>query len=94
MNLDDIGREIDIPITSSFDGGILNIFFAEDVSKYTIEDLKLYVDGDIFIEDSNDIFESSYKVPDGVYMYDSTIGDFGGYTITIIKKVIDSYLVR
>ena len=43
MNLDDIGREIDIPITSSFDGGILNIFFAEDVSKYTIEDLKLYV---------------------------------------------------
>ncbi|MBW7844019.1 MAG: hypothetical protein H3C40_14980 [Ignavibacterium sp.] len=87
LNLDDIGREIDIPITSSFDGGILNIFFAEDVSKYTIEDLKLYVDGDIFIEDSNDIFESSYKVPDGVYMYDSTIGDFGGYSITIIKKV-------
>lgn len=36
---------------------------------------------------SNEIFESTYKVPDGIYMYDSTIGDFGGYSITIIKKV-------
>jgi len=87
VNLDDTGREIDIPITTSFDGGILNIFFAQDVSGYTAEDLKLYVDGDIFIEDSNEIFESTYKVPDGIYMYDSTIGDFGGYSITIIKKV-------
>ncbi|GAB6278268.1 MAG: hypothetical protein STSR0006_02640 [Lentimicrobium sp.] len=87
VNIDDIWREIDIPITTSFDGGILNIYFAEDVSGYTAEDLKLYVDGDIFIEDSNEIFESTYKVPDGIYMYDSTIGDFGGYAITIIKNV-------
>lgn len=87
VNIDEIGREIDIPVTTSFDGGILNIYFAEDVSGYTADDLKLYVDEDIFIEDSNEIFESTYKVPDGIYMYDSTIGDFGGYSITIIKKV-------
>lgn len=87
VNIDDVGRVIDIPLSASFDGGILNIYFAQDVSGYTAEDLKLYVDGDIFIEDSNEIFESTYKVPDGIYMYDSTIGDFGGYSITINKEV-------
>jgi len=55
-NISDPGREIDIPISSSFDGGNIIVYLAQDVSMYSAEDLLLYIDGDIEAEDDNSLF--------------------------------------
>lgn len=76
---------INVPVTSEFNGGNLNIFLSEDVSRYTQEELLLEVESDVYSEDPNSLMESSFKVVAGDYEYNSSLGQYGGYTILIEK---------
>ncbi|MFA6950023.1 MAG: hypothetical protein WCQ70_05000 [Lentimicrobiaceae bacterium] len=76
---------ISMPVSSEFNGGSLNIFIAEDVSRYTKEELALEVEQDVYSQDPQSINDKSFKVPAGIYEYDESLGQYGGYTITIVK---------
>lgn len=80
-----LDRDAQIPIISTFDGGIVNLYFAEDVSAYTESQLMLYVDEDIYVVDDNELFESAFKFPTGAYYFNLDLGDFGGYEIPVEK---------
>ncbi len=81
----DEGREIDIPFLTEFEGGNIFIYFSQDVSSYSQNDLELSIDGDVYVDDENDISQDSFKAPDGIYDFDPNLGDYGGYTIPIVK---------
>lgn len=55
------------------------LLLASDVSSLSLEDLYLYVDEDLygFEEESDDMI----FVPSGIYEYDGTLGEYGGYVI-------------
>lgn len=76
---------IELPVTSEFSGGDVNIYFSEDVSRYTPEELILHVDEDIYSEDEYSLFEDSFKVVSNDYEYNASLGQYGGYTISIQK---------
>lgn len=80
-----LDRDAQIPIISTFDGGIVNLYFAEDVSSYTAAQILLYIDEDIIALDDSNIFESIFKIPSGTYCFNQGLGDFGGYEIPVEK---------
>jgi hypothetical protein len=76
---------IEIPISSEYSGGYVNIYFSEDMSRYTPEELLLHVDEDVYSEDAYSLFEDVFKVVYGDYEYNASLGPFGGYIIEIEK---------
>lgn len=79
----DSDREVSIAIPNDFAGGDLYVYFSEDVSSYTSDELKLYIDEDIVADNSSDFFSDIFEIPQGVYNYDSSLGEYGGYTIQL-----------
>jgi len=53
--------------------------FSEDVSQYSADDLKFYIDETLTLNMDKKVL----KVAEGVYNYDSTLGEFGGYKIPL-----------
>lgn len=76
---------IEVPISSEYNGGDVNIYFSEDMSRYTPEELLLHVDEDVYSEDAYSLFEDSFKVVSGDYEYNEYLGQYGGYIIDIEK---------
>lgn len=79
----DSDREVSIAIPDDFTGGDLNVYFSEDVSSYTSDELKLHIDEDIVADNSSDFFSDVFEIPQGLYNYDSSLGEYGGYTIQL-----------
>jgi len=79
----DSDREVSIGIPDDFTGGDLNVYFSEDVSSYTLDELKLYIDEDIVGDNSSDFFNDVFEIPQVIYNYDSSLGEYGGYTIQL-----------
>lgn len=82
-----IGREIEVPFRIDTDEKNLLLYYAQDVSNFTLEELNLHVDEDIIAEDENDLMQSDYKIQNGVYHYNALLGDFGGYSIPLSKVI-------
>ncbi|MDY0078503.1 MAG: hypothetical protein RBR87_14645 [Bacteroidales bacterium] len=75
------GREIDIPYDASISNDGIYLYFSQDVSEYSVEELTLYVDDNIPIEDELNVMTNALYIPQGTYNYSSSIGDFGGYFV-------------
>lgn len=72
-------REIYYEISSQNQADTLILLLASDVSNIDYRDLDLYVDEDIYGFDEN--FTTQVMVPQGVYHYDQTRGEYGGYAV-------------
>lgn len=77
----DEGRQVSWKISSTELSEInsVNVYFRENVSEIAIDDLLFNVNQDVLIKD-NIYFQS------GSYQFDSNLGEFGGFTIKIVRK--------
>ena len=78
-------REIYYEIGNDSQCDTLILLLASDVSNIESPELDLYVDEDIYVFDDN--FTTQVTVPQGVYHYNNSLGEYGGYAVnyTITK---------
>jgi len=66
-----------IPVSYNDDFVVFN--FSQDVSNFNVDELKFYIDEKLTLN----MGEKMLIINEGVYDYDSNIGEFGGYKIPI-----------
>ena len=72
-------RVIDVPLTVEEGQNYIYLYYAQDVSHFSAFDLKFIVDQDIQVADN--LF-----IKKGNYIYNSGLGDFGGYKIPLKEQ--------
>ena len=83
-NLEESDREICSPIVEENSINYVYLYFDEDVSNYSEDDLVFVLENELQAINEKD--ESVITLPVGTYYYNSSIGEFGGYKIALIKS--------
>ncbi len=84
-----VGREVNIPLifnSSNSTFSKITIEFTSSPSFLSTEDIRFYIDEDFKIDVTPEMNlpYQKIRIPEGIIEYDSSIGQYGGYQITII----------